>query len=88
MRSENDIKEFYRLYKPEYPEILGSAIAKRIAGIVEKSRSGEALTETEVAYVERSKAEPSGWDWEAELRQQETVGKVHCAVKKLEELMK
>jgi hypothetical protein len=55
VRSEADVVNFYTLYHPEYPEILAKSIAKRIAGIVEKSRTGGKLDETERGYIQRSK---------------------------------
>ena len=39
--------KFYELYHPEYPEILVKSIAQRIDGIVQKTRTGEKLTEEE-----------------------------------------
>jgi hypothetical protein len=55
VRSEEDIVKFYKLYYPDYPDILCVSIAKRITGIVEKSRKGETLDDEERGYIERSK---------------------------------
>ena len=40
VRSQQDVVRYYQLYQPEYPEILVKAIALRLDGIIEKTRTG------------------------------------------------
>ena len=85
MRSESDIITFYSIFYPDYPEILSKAIAKRIAGIIEKSRSGETLTEDEKGYVVRSKnTREDIWDPKEEMKEQEKQGLIRLSMNKLE----
>ena len=44
VHSEADIVRFYELYYPNYPDCLAKSIAQRVAGIIEKSRTGQKLT--------------------------------------------
>ena len=75
------------MYHPEYPEVLISAIATRLESIVEKGKRGEELTEEEKDYWRRSQTpETHVWDYETELKNQETIGKCNVAMKRLEEL--
>lgn len=86
MRSAEDVEKFYALYHPEFPAPLAKAIGIRVQSIVEKSRKGEALTEEDAGYIERSKQPSKTWDPLEDLQREELAGKILLAMKRLDEL--
>ena len=82
VKSKEAARLFFSLYYPQYPEQLCDAIATRIDNLLQKARSGDELTDAEAKYFKNPTQETS-WDYKEELKQQETVGKIHQAMERL-----
>ena len=87
VRTKEDVEQYYSIYYPEYPTELCKAIALRITEVLDKARNGKELTDDEKKLFEEKKEEYS-WDWMAEVKEQETQGKISLACKRMEELLK
>ena len=51
VRDKDSCRKYFELYKPEYPDQLATAITLRIEKLLQKSRTGEPLTEEELKYI-------------------------------------
>lgn len=88
VKSKEDVKKFYELYHPDYPEILVNSIAAKLEEVIYKVNNKIALTEDEKKLIDNEQKANSTWDPIEDIQREHLEGKIAIASKRLEELLK
>ena len=81
VKTVEQVVQFYQLYYPHLPDIL----CKALGDMFGKAVAGEISLPDN--YLTRKKKETTSWDFEKEIEEMKTFGKVQNSIKKMEELM-
>ena len=92
VRTEDDMREFYKKFFPAYPDQLIEAVVHTMRLKLERVREGnfdpaQDLFNGSVVKADKLKTmQEKTWDYKTELKQQMTEGQLALAAKRLEEL--
>ena len=87
VKNKEDVARYYRLYYPEYPDILVNSIAAKVEEVITKANRGQQLNDEERRLFEHKADFVASWDPREDIQQQMLEGKIALATKRLEALL-